>query len=515
MNAICEGLNKNLNLMAIYELIAIGLYLLIMIMIGVYGYRKSTSNAEEFLIGGRKMGPVVTALSAGASDMSGWLLMGLPGAMYMMGLSASWMVIGLTVGAFLNYLIVAPRLRIYTEVAKNSITLPVFFENRFRDKSQLLKLVSSAFILVFFTLYTSAGMVSGGRLFESAFGMDYAVGLWVTSLVVVFYTFIGGFMAVSLTDAVQGTIMVIALLIIPIVILTQLGGVGETLDTIYEKNSNYMDMLRGTTTISIVSLLAWGLGYFGQPHILVRFMAIDNVRDLTKARRVGMTWMICTVSGALLVGFFGIAYLQRFDTATMHQFDASQELSETIFIYLSKTLFHPFIGGFLQSAILAAVMSTISSQLLVTSSSMTEDIYKTFFRAHATPRNMLVMSRLSVLAVAIVAFLLALYPRESILGLVGNAWAGFGAAFGPLVILSLLWKRMTAAGALSGMVVGGATVLLWIYVPHDYKDVYEIIPGFVLSFLTIVAVSLSSKPASAEIQAEFEEVRARTYDKKR
>lgn len=501
--------------MAIYELIAIGLYLLIMIMIGVYGYRKSTSNAEEFLIGGRKMGPVVTALSAGASDMSGWLLMGLPGAMYMMGLSASWMVIGLTVGAFLNYLIVAPRLRIYTEVAKNSITLPVFFENRFRDKSQLLKLVSSSFILVFFTLYTSAGMVSGGRLFESAFGMDYSIGLWVTSLVVVFYTFIGGFMAVSLTDAVQGTIMVIALLIIPIVILTQLGGVGETLDTIYEKNSNYMDMLRGTTTISIVSLLAWGLGYFGQPHILVRFMAIDNVRDLTKARRVGMTWMICTVSGALLVGFFGIAYLQRFDTATMHQFDASQELSETIFIYLSKTLFHPFIGGFLQSAILAAVMSTISSQLLVTSSSMTEDIYKTFFRAHATPRNMLIMSRLSVLAVAIVAFLLALYPRESILGLVGNAWAGFGAAFGPLVILSLLWKRMTAAGALSGMVVGGATVLLWIYVPHDYKDVYEIIPGFVLSFLTIVAVSLSSKPASAEIQAEFEEVRARTYDKKR
>lgn len=501
--------------MAIYELIAIGLYLLIMIMIGVYGYRKSTSNAEEFLIGGRKMGPVVTALSAGASDMSGWLLMGLPGAMYMMGLSASWMVIGLTVGAFLNYLIVAPRLRIYTEVAKNSITLPVFFENRFRDKSQLLKLVSSAFILVFFTLYTSAGMVSGGRLFESAFGMDYTVGLWVTSLVVVFYTFIGGFMAVSLTDAVQGTIMVIALLIIPIVILTQLGGVGETLDTIYEKNSNYMDMLRGTTTISIVSLLAWGLGYFGQPHILVRFMAIDNVRDLTKARRVGMTWMICTVSGALLVGFFGIAYLQRFDTATMHQFDASQELSETIFIYLSKTLFHPFIGGFLQSAILAAVMSTISSQLLVTSSSMTEDIYKTFFRAHATPRNMLVMSRLSVLAVAIVAFLLALYPRESILGLVGNAWAGFGAAFGPLVILSLLWKRMTAAGALSGMVVGGTTVLLWIYVPHDYKDVYEIIPGFVLSFLTIVAVSLSSKPASAEIQAEFEEVRTRTYDMRR
>ncbi|MBD1425782.1 sodium/proline symporter PutP [Sphingobacterium arenae] len=493
--------------MNIYELISIGLYVLIMIMIGIYGYRKSTSNSEEFLIGGRKMGPFVTALSAGASDMSGWLLMGLPGAMYMMGLSGSWLAIGLTIGAFLNYLIVAPRLRVYTEVAKNAITLPVFFENRFRDKSQLLKLVSSVFILVFFTLYTSAGMVSGGRLFESAFGMDYSIGLWVTSLVVVFYTFIGGFMAVSLTDAVQGTIMVIALLLIPTVVVFQLGDIRETVDTIYTKDPKYMDMLRGTTVVSIVSLLAWGLGYFGQPHILVRFMAIDSVKDIKKARRVGMTWMIGTVLGSLLLGFFGIAYLQRFDTQTMLQFDASRELSETIFIYLSKTLFHPLIGGFLLSAILAAVMSTISSQLLVTSSSMTEDIYKTFFNRHATDKNMLIMSRISVLVVAVVAFLLALDPQESILGLVGNAWAGFGAAFGPLVILSLLWKRTTALGALSGMLVGGATVLLWVYVPHAYKDVYEIIPGFLLSFLTTIIVSLMTGRIPEVVEGEFEEVR--------
>jgi len=493
--------------MNIYELISISLYVLIMIMIGIYGYRKSTNNSEEFLIGGRKMGPFVTALSAGASDMSGWLLMGLPGAMYMMGLSGSWLAIGLTTGAFLNYLIVAPRLRVYTEVANNAITLPVFFENRFRDRSQLLKLVSSVFILVFFTLYTSAGMVSGGRLFESAFGMDYSIGLWVTSLVVVFYTFIGGFMAVSLTDAVQGTIMVIALLLIPTVVVFQLGGIGETVNTIYTKDTNYMDMLRGTTAISIVSLLAWGLGYFGQPHILVRFMAIDSVKDIKKARRVGMTWMTGTVLGSLLLGFFGIAYLQRVDTDTMLKFDASRELSETIFIYLSKALFHPLIGGFLLSAILAAVMSTISSQLLVTSSSMTEDIYKTFFNKHATAKNMLIISRISVLVVAVVAFLLALNPHESILGLVGNAWAGFGAAFGPLVILSLLWKRTTAMGALSGMLVGGATVLLWVYVPHAYKDVYEIIPGFFLSFLTTVLVSLITDPVSGEIEGEFEEVR--------
>ena len=493
--------------MNIYESISIGLYVLVMIMIGIYGYRKSTSNSEEFLIGGRKMGPFVTALSAGASDMSGWLLMGLPGAMYMMGLSGSWLAIGLTTGAFLNYLIVAPRLRVYTEVAKNAITLPVFFENRFRDKSQLLKLVSSVFILVFFTLYTSAGMVSGGRLFESAFGMDYSIGLWVTSLVVVFYTFIGGFMAVSLTDAVQGTIMVIALLLIPTVVIFQLGGIGETVDTIYTKDTNYMDMLRGTTAISIVSLLAWGLGYFGQPHILVRFMAIDSVKDIKKARRVGMTWMIGTVLGSLLLGFFGIAYLQQFDTDTMLKFDASQELSETIFIYLSKALFHPLIGGFLLSAILAAVMSTISSQLLVTASSMTEDIYKTFFNKHATAKNLLIMSRISVLVVAVVAFLLALDPQESILGLVGNAWAGFGAAFGPPVILSLLWKRTTGMGALSGMLLGGATVLLWVYVPHAYKDVYEIIPGFLLSLLTTVVVSLITGRVSTEIEGEFEKVR--------
>lgn len=496
--------------MNIYETIAIGLYVLIMILIGFYGYRKSTSNSEEFLIGGRKMGPFVTALSAGASDMSGWLLMGLPGAMYIMGLSGSWLAIGLTTGAFLNYLIVAPRLRVYTEVSGNAITLPVFFENRFRDKTQLLKLVSSIIILVFFTLYTSAGMVSGGRLFESAFGMDYHTGLWITSLVVVFYTFLGGFMAVSITDAVQGTIMVIALLLIPITMLYHVGGIGEAMTVIQAKNINYVDMFRGTTVISIISLLTWGLGYFGQPHIIVRFMAIDRLKDIKKARRVGMTWMIGTVLGALLLGFVGIAYLQEFDTATMQEFDGSKELAETIFMYMSKTLFHPLLGGFFLSAILAAVMSTISSQLLVTSSSMTEDIYKTFFNTHATPKNMLIMSRLSVLVVAVVALVLALSPDASILDLVGNAWAGFGAAFGPLVVLALLWKRTTGVGALSGMLVGGITVLLWVYLPHNYKEVYEIIPGFVLSFLTIVVVSLLTKTPDKEIQDEFEEVRRTT-----
>lgn len=489
-----------------YELVAIVLYMLLMLGIGFYSYKKSTSNSEEFLIGGRKLGAAVTALSAGAGDMSGWLLMGLPGAMYFTGISSSWIAIGLTTGALLNYILVAPRLRIYTEVAKNAITLPVYFENRFEDKTQLLKLVSSILILVFFTLYTSAGMVSGGRLFESAFEMDYNTGLFVTTSVVVLYTFLGGFLAVSLTDFVQGAIMVVALITVPIAITFYLGGVDTTMEIVKAKDSRYLDLFKGTTIVSIVSLLAWGLGYFGQPHILVRFMAIEGVEEIKKARNIGITWMFFTVIGAMMVGLFGLAYLQEYDQATMVQFDESKELAETIFIYLARVLFHPLIGGFLLSAILAAVMSTISSQLLVTSSSMTEDIFRTFFKKSATPKVMLIVSRVSVLVVAVIAVLLSLSPKESILSLVGNAWAGFGAAFGPVILLSLLWKRTTAMGALSGMVVGGLTVLLWIYIPHGLKEVYEIIPGFILSFLTIILVSKMGSPVSKNIESDFDKV---------
>ena len=266
--------------MNIYEGISIGLYMVLMILIGLYSYRKSTGNTEEFLLGGRSLGAAVTALSAGAADMSGWLLMGLPGAMYLSGLSASWIAIGLTFGAFMNYVLVAPRLRAYTEVARNAITLPVFFENRFRDNTQLLKIAASVLILIFFTLYTSAGMVSGGRLFESAFNMDYTTGLIFTSVVVVIYTFLGGFLAVSLTDFVQGAIMVLALVILPVVMIMELGGLGETFSIIRQKNPDYLDLFKGTTTVGVVSLLAWGFGYFGQPHILVRFMAIDKMSQL-------------------------------------------------------------------------------------------------------------------------------------------------------------------------------------------------------------------------------------------
>lgn len=492
--------------MKIFEAISIGIYMLLMLGIGIYSYKKSTANSEEFLIGGRKLGAAVTALSAGAADMSGWLLMGLPGAMYFNGLSSAWIAIGLTIGAFLNYVLVAPRLRIYTEIAQNAITLPVFFENRYKDKKHILKLVSSIIILVFFTLYTSAGMVSGGKLFQSAFGLDYLTGVFATGLVVVAYTFLGGFLAVSLTDFVQGTIMVLALVIVPLVVIYDIGGLGESISIINNKGEKYLDLFQGTSFIGVVSLLAWGLGYFGQPHILVRFMAIDQPKDLKKARNIGISWMILTVSGALIVGLLGIAYLQKFDLETMLKFDQNNREAETIFIYFSRALFHPLISGFLLSAILAAVMSTISSQLLVTSSSLTEDIYKSFINKKADSKKMLLASRISVLVVAAVAILLSLEPRDSILNLVGNAWAGFGAAFGPLILLSLLYKKSTFQGALSGMIVGGITVLAWVYIKHPYKDCYELIPGFILSFLTNWVVSRLTYRHNPIIEKEFETV---------
>lgn len=492
--------------MDIYEAISIGLYMLLMLGIGVYSYRKSTATSDEFLISGRKLGPVVTALSAGAADMSGWLLMGVPGAMYFTGISSAWIAIGLTIGAYLNYVLVAPRLRIYTEVAQNSITLPVFFENRYKDKTHLLKFTSSAFILIFFTLYTSAGMVSGGKLFESAFGMDYLTGVFATGLVVVLYTFLGGFLAVSLTDFVQGTIMVLALIIVPLVAFYQIGSPVESYELIAQKGSKYLDLFTGTSIVGILSLVAWGFGYFGQPHILVRFMAIEKPDDLVKAKKVGISWMILTIVGAMLVGLAGIAYLMKFDNETMLLFDANNKEAETIFIYFANTLFHPLIGGFLLSAILAAVMSTISSQLLVTSSSLVEDIYKAFVRKNATEKEFLTIGRISVLLVATIAILLSLNPHSSILNLVGNAWAGFGAAFGPLVLLALLNKKSTFQGAFAGMLTGGLVVLFWVYFDHPFKEWYEIIPGFLSSFIVNVLVSKFTYKQNTEIENEFEEV---------
>ena len=485
-------------------LFSLGLYFSAMLGIGLYAYRKSTSDVSGYMLGGRSLSPSVAALSAGASDMSGWMLMGLPGAMYISGVSSLWIAIGLVVGAFLNYLIVAPRLRTYTEVANDSITLPDFFENRFNDKSRLLRVVSSVVIVLFFTLYTSSGIVAGGKLFESSFGLNYEVGLYVTAGVVVAYTLFGGFLAVSLTDFVQGCIMFIALVLVPVVAISEVGGLAEIHSSINTINPALLDIFSGVSLISILSAMAWGLGYFGQPHIIVRFMAIRSVKDMPTARRIGMSWMIVSIIGAMATGLAGIAYVAK----TGIKLDDA----ETIFILLSQILFNPLIAGFLLAAILAAIMSTISSQLLVTSSSLTEDFYKTFLHQNATDQQQVLVGRISVFLVALVAIYLAYDRNSSILSLVSNAWAGFGAAFGPVVIGSLYWKKMTRNGALAGMITGAVTVLLWIYAPITINGqslssvMYEIVPGFILCSLVIYIVSNMAPQDDAKVLAKHDEM---------
>lgn len=478
--------------------ISLAIYFIAMLLIGWYAYRK-TSDLNDYMLGGRGLGPAVTALSAGASDMSGWMLMGLPGAMYATGIASAWLAIGLTVGAYINYIILAPRLRTYTEVANDAITIPDYFETRFNDQSRILKFFSALVILVFFTLYTSAGFVSGGTLFESAFGLDYRIGLFIIAIVVIAYTLFGGFLAVSLTDFVQGVIMFVALVLVPIVAFTQLGGVTPTFTILQEVDPALMDIFRGTTVIGIISYLAWGLGYFGQPHIIVRFMAITSVKELKPARRIGMTWMIIGVAGAMLTGLIGRAYIS----------ENSINLSdpETIFIYFSNVLFHPLITGFLISAILAAIMSTISSQLLVTSSAMTDDFYRTFLRREASNKELILVGRICVLIIAAVAILLSLTPNDTILGLVGNAWAGFGSAFGPAILLSLFWKRMNHWGALAGIVVGALTVIGWISAGlNKTTGIYEMIPGFILSLLAIFIVTYITKKPEDQTVNMFKEM---------
>jgi len=475
-----------------------------MLGIGIYAFKKSTDDVSGFMLGGRSLSPSVAALSAGASDMSGWMLMGLPGAMYLSGMSSLWIAVGLVIGAFLNYLIVAPRLRTYTEVANDSITLPDFFENRFNDKSHMLRVVSSVVIVVFFTLYTSSGIVAGGKLFESSFGLNYDVGLYVTAGVVVAYTFFGGFLAVSLTDFVQGCIMFIALVLVPVVAINEVGGIGEVQASVSNIDPELLNIFSGVSLISIISAMAWGLGYFGQPHIIVRFMAIRNVKEMPTARRIGMSWMIVAIIGAMATGFAGIAYVAK---TGMKLDDA-----ETIFILLSQILFNPLIAGFLLAAILAAIMSTISSQLLVTSSSLTEDFYKTFLHKDASDKQQVMVGRISVILVALVAIYLAHDRNSSILTLVSNAWAGFGAAFGPVIIGSLYWKKMTRNGALAGMITGAATVLLWIYLPVTINGqslssfMYEIVPGFVLCSLVVYIVSTMSPQGDSAILAKHDEM---------
>lgn len=487
-------------------MVSLAIYMAGMLYIGYWSYKK-TSDLSDYMLGGRGLGPAVTALSAGASDMSGWMLMGLPGAMYATGLSSVWIAIGLLIGAYANYLIIAPRLRTYTEVANDSITIPDFLENRFKDRTKILRFVSAVVILVFFTFYASAGLVSGGRLFENSFNLDYKIGLFVTVGVVVAYTLFGGFLAVSWTDFVQGCIMFIALVLVPIVAFTDVGGITETFNTIKQVDASHLDMFKGTTILGIISFLAWGLGYFGQPHIIVRFMAITSIKDLKTSRRIGIGWMTISIIGAMLTGLIGIAYYAK-NNATLQD-------PEMVFVTFSNILFHPYITGFLLSAILASIMSSISSQLLVISSAVTEDFYKTFFRRNASDKELVFIGRLSVLVVAMIAVVLAYHPSDTILTLVGYAWAGFGSAFGPAILLSLYWKRTNKWGVLAGMIVGAVVVIAWVQIPNLKAIMYEMVPGFFCSFLTVIVVSLLTKEPVKAVHREFNEMEAVLEEEKK
>ncbi|PAV26786.1 sodium/proline symporter [Tamilnaduibacter salinus] len=472
-------------------------YIVMMLVIGYIAWRR-TSNLSDYILGGRSLGPLPSALSAGASDMSGWLLLGLPGYAYAAGYEAVWIAVGLLAGTWLNWLFVARRLRLYSLSAGDSLTLPSYFENRFNDNTRILRVICAVFILLFFLFYTSSGLVAGGKLFETVFGLDYTIAVLIGTLAVVSYTFFGGFLAVAWTDVIQGLLMFAALLIVPMLAINYAGGWDATQAAMEAKNPEFLSALTGTDgaalgIMSIASLLGWGLGYFGQPHILARFKAIRSEDDIPTARRIAVIWSGLGLLGALLVGFAAIGY-----------FDNPLEDGEKAFMLLVNALFHPVVAGVLLAAILAAIMSTADSQLLVSSSALAEDFYKAIFRRDASQEELVWVGRFAVVGIAVIACILAFDRDSKVLTLVSYAWAGFGAAFGPALIFSLFWKRMTKIGALAGIVVGGVTVVIWGNVSGGILDLYEIIPGFLFASIAIVVASLATPEPPKEIQDGFD-----------
>lgn len=461
-------------------------YLAGMLGVGFAAFRL-TRSLPDYILGGRRLGPAVAALSAGASDMSGWLLLGLPGAVYASGLNQIWIAVGLTIGAYLNWRFVAARLRRYTELADDSLTLPDYLENRFYDGTRALRLLSAAVILFFFTIYVAAGLVGGAILFEKSFGLDYRTALVLGSVVIVAYTFLGGFLAVSWTDMVQGLLMFGALIAVAIMAVSDLGGWNVAVDRIGSIDPTFLDAFSGMSVLSVVSLMAWGLGYFGQPHILARFMAMRSSDDVPAASLVAMWWMVLSLYGAVFTGFVAIGVFAEAPLAN----------PETAFIALTQTLFNPWIAGILIAAVLAAIMSTVDSQLLVCSSAIAEDLYRALIRRDAGDKELLAISRGAVVFVALLALFIASDPESRVLGLVAYAWAGFGAGFGPAVVLSVLWRRATRNGTLAGMTVGAVTVVVWANLQGGVFDVYELLPGFVAGLTANILVSLAGKPPPA------------------
>ena len=466
-----------------HTLLAFVAYLCGMILIGAMAWR-ATRTLSDFVIGGRRLGGLVTALSAGASGMSGWLLLGLPGAFYALGLTQVWMVIGLTIGAYVNWTVVAGRLRRVSQRAGNALTLSAYFEHRFDDRSRLLRIVCAAVTLLFFTIYTASGLVGGAILFSATFGLTYQTALWIGAVMIVSYTFLGGFLAVSWTDVVQGLLMLVALILVPVAAIQELGGWNATIDATGALAPGHLSAFPDLSALSTLSLLAWGLGYFGQPHILARFMAMKSADVMPQARALGMGWMILCLLGAMAVGVVGVAYFAQ----------GPLDNPETAFIQMTRSLFSPWIAGVILAAVLAAIMSTADSQLIVSASAVAEDFYRPFIRPLASDRELVWIARASVVGIAAIALAIGLDPESRVLDIVAYAWAGLGAGFGPSVLMSLTWRRMTRNGALAGMIGGAVTVVVWATLDGGIFDLYEILPGFVVGVAAIILFSLLEPP---------------------
>lgn len=501
-------------------------YMLVVIGIGVAFARRANQSSEDYFLGGRTLGPWVTAMSAEASDMSGWLLMGLPGVAYWCGISdAAWTAIGLAVGTYVNWLITSKRLRRYSEKA-NAITLPEFFSNRFHEQGKVIMTIAALFILIFFTVYAASCLVTCGKLFSTLFGFSYVPMMIVGAVFVLVYTIIGGFLAESASDFMQAVVMIVALLVIVITGTAAAGGLGAVVENA-RSIPGFLDFFGIATPVtvdgvqqavngvpqfgeagsygflSIISTLAWGLGYFGMPQVLLRFMAIRHEKELTASRRIATVWVLISLAVAVFIGLVGRAL---FPAALATASDA-----ENVFILLSTSLLPPILAGLVMAGILAATISSSDSYLLIAASAFSKNIYQGLFHRKATDRQVLLVSRLTLLAVTAVAIVIALDENSVIFTIVSFAWAGFGATFGPLMLMSLFWKRINRAGAIAGMIGGGVMVFVWNLLVRPLGgvwDIYELLPAFLFSCLCIVVTSLLTAPPSQEIQREFDEVRA-------
>ena len=479
--------------MSVPILITFAVYFIVVLGIGIYFCRRST-NIEDYLLGGRGMGAWVTALSAQASDMSGWLLMGLPGAVYLGGLSAAWIAIGLFIGTCLNWTIVSVRLRIMTEQT-NSITLPCFFEARFKDPTGLLRTVSAIIVLLFFTIYASSGLQATGKLFESSFNIPYMWAVIVGGGIIIAYTFLGGFMAVCWTDLFQGMLMIIAIVVVPTVALFKMDGASAIIDQAQARGLTLSLIPQGTKwpMVAIISAMAWGLGYFGQPHILARFMSAQSRHKLKESMVIAIVWVLISLAGAVIIGLVGVGLFENL----------SDGEEEKVFIYMITELFNPWLAGILLAAILSAIMSTIDSQLLVSSSALTEDFYQKVIKKDASEKEIIWVGRICVILISIIALVLALRPNDTILGIVAYAWGGFGAAFGPLVLFCLYSRRATWYSALAGMVVGTVTLIVWKQIGLG-ETLYEIVPGFAANLLTVFVINCFLPQRDPQVLAEFD-----------